>query len=433
MRRRCAAPNRIRGETYEKNLRKVRRSMKIMIINHYAGSPYHGMEFRPYLMAREWQKLGHETVIVAADYTHLRRKNPEIAADFTEQVIDGIRYVFLRTPVYHGNNVGRGKNIAAFCLKLLHNAGRVAHTYRPEAVIASSTYPVDIYPAAKIARKAGARLYFEIHDLWPLTPMEMGNLPWWNPLILLLQAGENYAFRHSQKIISILPDADRYIRSRGYDVSKFVYVPNGVVRGEAKAAREDLPQIRKLDALRAEGCFIVGYTGNHSSANGLEYFIEAARLMREQGEPRVIFTLVGGGNVKEELMERAKGLDNVLFLDPVPKDGMGALLRRVDVAYMGLAKSRLFEYGVSPNKLFDYMLAERPVLYAVESSNNPVRDAGCGLSTAVGKPEEIVKAVRAFMAMDAEALAEMGRRGRAYVEKNHDYPTLAAHFAQSLQ
>ncbi len=130
--------------------------MKIMLINHYAGSPMHGMEFRPYFMAREWQKLGHEVTIVAADYTHLRRKNPQIEADFTELAIDGIRYVFVKTPEYHGNNLGRAKNIAAFCFKLLHNAGRMAHRYNPEAVIASSTYPPDIYPASKIAKKAGA-------------------------------------------------------------------------------------------------------------------------------------------------------------------------------------------------------------------------------------------------------------------------------------
>lgn len=400
-----------------------------MLINHYAGSPVRGMEFRPWLMAREWQKLGHSVVVVAADFTHLRRQNFEVPRSFTEIDVDGVPYVVLKTPHYHGNNVGRGLNIASFCLQLSAHAGQMADQYRPEAVIASSTYPVDIYSASKIAKKAHARLYFELHDLWPLTPMVMGNLPWWNPLILLLQGGENAAFSRSRKIISILPDADRYIRERGYDTGKFVYVPNGVVLNES-AAPSHLPQIETLRTLRADGWFLVGYTGNHSVANALGTFVDAAKRTRDE---RVKFVLVGGGNVKETLVARAAGAENVLFLDAVPKTAMGALLAELDVAYMGLAKSRLFDYGVSPNKLFDYMMAARPILYAVESSNNPVRDANCGLTVPVGDPGAVAAAVRTFMKMDAPARRTLGENGRAYVRKNHDYTALAKKFADALQ
>ncbi|ADU26245.1 glycosyl transferase group 1 [Ethanoligenens harbinense YUAN-3] len=405
--------------------------MNILLINHYAGSPVRGMEFRPWLMAREWQKLGHTVTIVAADFTHLRSQNFEVPRSFTEVDVDGVPYVVLKTPRYHGNNAGRGRNIASFCLQLSAHAGRVARTYRPDAVIASSTYPVDIYAASKIARKAGARLYFELHDLWPLTPMVMGNLPWWNPIILILQGGENAAFARSNKIISILPDADRYIRERGYDVGKFVYIPNGVVREEENTApAEPVPQVETLRALRADGWFLVGYTGNHSVANALETFIDAAVMLRDV---RVKLVLVGKGNHKDALTARAAGAENVLFLDPVPKTAMGALLAELNAAYMGLAKSRLFDYGVSPNKLFDYMLAAKPVIYAVESSNNPVRDADCGLTVPVGSPRAVADAVRTLMAMDAPVRRQMGENGRAYVRRNHDYPTLAKRFLAALQ
>lgn len=405
--------------------------MNILLINHYAGSPERGMEFRPWLMACEWQKLGHTVTIVAADFTHLRRQNFEVPRSFTEVDVDGVPYVILKTPHYHGNNVGRGRNITSFCLQLSAHAGEMARRYRPDAVIASSTYPVDIYAASKIARKAGARLYFELHDLWPLTPMVMGNLPWWNPLIMVLQGGENAAFARSNKIISILPDADKYIRERGYDVSKFVYIPNGVVlTEETPAPTEPVEQIEVLRALRAEGWFLVGYTGNHSVANALETFIDAAKTLR--GE-RVKLVLVGRGNHKEALIAQAAGAENVLFLDPVPKTAMGALLSELDAAYMGLAKSRLFDYGVSPNKLFDYMLAARPIIYAVESSNNPVRDANCGLTVPVGKPEAVADAVRGLMGMDADARQVLGENGRAYVRQNHEYTMLAKRFADALQ
>lgn len=404
--------------------------MNILLINHYAGSPERGMEFRPWLMAREWQKLGHTVTVVAADFTHLRRQNFEVLRSFTEVDVDGVPYVVLKTPHYQGNAVGRGLNIASFCLQLSAHAGKMARCYQPDAVIASSTYPVDIYAASKIARKAGARLYFELHDLWPLTPMVMGNLPWWNPLILLLQGGENAAFSRSRKIISILPDADQYIRERGYDVGKFVYIPNGVVLSKTSVPSGPLPQIEALRALRKDGWFLVGYTGNHSVANALETFIDAARFLRNE---RVKLVLVGRGNHKDALVARAADADNVRFLDPVPKTAMSALLAELGAAYMGLAKSRLFDYGVSPNKLFDYMQAARPVIYAVESSNNPVQDAHCGLTVPVGDPSAVAEAIRSLMRMDTSARQAMGDNGRAYVVRNHDYPTLAKRFVDALK
>ncbi len=406
--------------------------MNILLIDHYAGSPERGMEFRPWLMAKEWQKLGQTVTVAAADFTHLRRRNFEVPRSFTEADVGGVPYLILKTPPYHGNGVGRGKNILSFCRQLSAHAGQVVERYRPDAVIASSTYPLDIFPASKIAKKAGARLYFELHDLWPLTPMVMGNLPWWNPIILALQRGENAAFARSRRIISILPDADRYIRSRGYDAGKFVYIPNGVVL-DAPAPppdTDDLPQVKALRALKADGWFLVGYTGNHSVANALTTFIDAAALLKDE---RVKFVLVGKGNAKEDLMARAAGAENVLFFDAVPKTAMGALLGELDAAYMGLAKSRLFDYGVSPNKLFDYMLAARPVLYAVESSNNPVKDAACGLTVPVGDAAAVADAVRRFERMSGDERRNMGENGRAYVRKNHDYRTLAKRFLQAIQ
>ena len=71
--------------------------MNIVLINHYAGSPEMGMEFRPYYFAREWVKMGHKVDIIAADFSHLRRKNPNVSEDFQTDVIDGINYHWIKT------------------------------------------------------------------------------------------------------------------------------------------------------------------------------------------------------------------------------------------------------------------------------------------------------------------------------------------------
>src|SRR4051812_28023701 len=121
--------------------------MNILIINHYAGSTSYGMEYRPYYLAKEWTGLGHRVTIVASSFSHLRVVPPSIRGDYTSEDHGGIHYVWLRTPGYRGNGIRRVLNIGAFVLQLLRYQARIISDAEPDLVIASSTYPLDNYPA----------------------------------------------------------------------------------------------------------------------------------------------------------------------------------------------------------------------------------------------------------------------------------------------
>ena len=114
--------------------------MNILLINHYAGSLRHGMEYRPYYLAREWVRLGHRVRIVASSQSHIRANAPEMdgAARFDE-TIDGIDYTWYATPPYAGNGVRRVRNMASFIGALYADARRLVHSVDPDVVIASST------------------------------------------------------------------------------------------------------------------------------------------------------------------------------------------------------------------------------------------------------------------------------------------------------
>ena len=124
---------------------------------------------------------------------------------------------------------------------------------------------------------------------------------------------------------------------------------------------------------------------------------------------------------------------NVLFFDPVKKQVMAELLSVVDAAFIGLQKQSLFRFGVSPNKLFDYMLAAKPVIYSVEASNNPVRDADCGISTKAEDALDLSLAAHKLSQLSKEELREMGERGRKFVMEKHDYRVLAKEFLAILE
>ncbi|CAG9718333.1 glycosyltransferase family 4 protein [Clostridium neonatale] len=406
--------------------------MNILLINHYAGSDYHGMEFRPYYMAREWKSMGHNVTILGADFSHLRKKNPVVQEDFQEEITDGITYVWVKTPEYKGNGVGRIKNISTFMWKLRCNYKKIADKYKPDAVIASSTYPLDIYPAHRIAKRCNAKLCFEIHDLWPLSPMEIGGFSEKNPAIIVLQRAEDFAFKNSDVIVSILPDADKHIKERGFSTDKFVYVPNGIIVNDEEKNPPMEKTIERLQELKEQGYFLVGYTGNHSPANVLDTLIDAGKNTTDE---KVKYILIGNGNVKDELIEYAKSnnVTNVEFLDPILKDNMDNALQLLDVCFISLKKQNLFNYGVSPNKLFDYMMAARPVIYAVEASNDPVKDCGCGITVPAEDPKAVAEAVIKIKNLTDEEKREMGQKGKEYVLENHMYHPLAEKFLNALK
>jgi glycosyltransferase involved in cell wall biosynthesis len=408
--------------------------MNILLINHYAGSVRHGMEYRPYYLAREWVRAGHRVRIVAAASSHLRARAPVLGGRAVlDEMIDGIAYRWHATPAYRGNGLGRALNMAAFVAALYRTARPLARDFRPDLVIASSTYPADIWPARRIAALAGARLAFEVHDLWPLSPMELGGMPRWHPFIVLMQAAEDYAYRHADAVVSILPKVAEHMAARGMAPHKLHVVPNGVALAEweadaeAGAAALPAPAAALLDQLRARGQQVVGYAGSHGLANALDMLLDAAALLREQP---LAFVLAGAGPDKQALQRKAAaaGLRQVHFLAPLAKQHMPALLARFDIAYLGWRRQPLYRYGISPNKLGDYMMAARPVVHAVEAGNDPVAEAGCGLSVPPEDPAALAAAIARLAALTGSERALLGRRGAQYARTHLNYASLAERF-----
>ena len=402
--------------------------MNILLINHYAGSPQYGMEYRPYYLAREWVKMGHNITIVGADFSHLRIKQPTAG----EEYIDGIRYVWLSTPVYQGNGVGRIKNMLSFLWKLYRQEKQVIGAHKPDVVIASSTYPLDIYPAHFMAKKYKAKLVFEVHDIWPLTPMEIGHMSKWHPFIMVMQIAENYMCRHVDKLISLAPKAEAHYLAHGLAKGKFVYIPNGVVfENDPREGELPATYIELFTTLRSKKHFILGYVGGMAQSNALQPFIEAASKIKDLP---VDIVLVGQGVEKAGLMQRAeiRQLSKVHFLPPVRKTLIPQLLMQMDALYIGWKDSKLYRYGVSANKIFDYLLSQKPILWSGQTGNNPVREAEAGIVVDSSCPEDIAAGIRRLVGTEKKCLQQWGVNGYAYVRTHHDYKKLAADFIAAL-
>lgn len=407
--------------------------MKILLINHYAGSPQHGMEFRPYYLAREWRRAGHQVLILAASHSHVRSAQPQAGG----QTIDGISYVWYGTPAYAGNGLGRLRNIWSFCRQVWQDADALAESFKPDVVIASSTYPMDIWPARRVAKLAKAKLVYEVHDLWPLSPIELSGMSPHNPFAMLCQKAENQAYRDADVVVSMLPKVHQHMAAHGLDLRKLSIVPNGTALDDWQGAREALRAdvATQLALLRASGRLVLGYAGSHGLPNALDVLLDAAKLLAASPEgKKIAIVMVGGGHEKLRLAERVKseGLSNVSLFDAIPKGQIPALLSLFDIAYIGWQRSPIYRFGIAPNKLMDYMMAELPVLHSVEAGNDPVAECSAGLTVAPEDAQAVAQGALQLAALSAAERAAMGARGRAFVIAHHSYPVLAAQFIQAV-
>ncbi|MFZ2538111.1 MAG: glycosyltransferase family 4 protein [Oscillospiraceae bacterium] len=402
-----------------------------MIINHYAGSDKYGMEFRPFYLSRELVKLGHDVTVIAADCSHLRKNNPVIDKSFTEEIIESVRYVFLRTVKYQRNNVKRILNMMSFLLQLKMNSKMLYKRYLPDIIIASSTYPYDVKSAKNIAKFGeNTKVCYEIHDIWPLSLIEIYKINPKNPYMKSLQRAENFAYNNADLVVSILPDVNRHIEELGFYNTNYVHIPNGIIVDD----KSNLPApnfiLDEVKQLKAKGKFILMYLGGFSQANALDDLFDSAKKMPEE----VQIMMVGDGPLKEQYKEKIKlnSITNISLMESVLKSQVNSTLKLADTLYIGAKRTKLYQYGVGMNKIFDYMLAKRPILYGIEASNNMITDASCGITIEPESAEAIVEGTKQLLSQNESSLNAMGQNGYEYVLENHDYTKLAKRFIDAI-
>lgn len=401
--------------------------MKIAVINHYAGSSRRGMEHRHYDLARHWVAAGHEVHIVAASYSHLRQGNPVPAGAVFAEREAGIQFHYLKTRAYSGNGLGRIWNMLGFCRRLW-SMGAVLRNM--DVLLVSSPHLFAVPAAQRLARRLAIPLVLEIRDLWPLSLIELLHVSPWHPMVLAMRLLERRAYARNDLIVSILPNGREHYARHGNRSGRVVHIPNGM---DLSSWNEDHlgdqhPTLAALKTLREQFAFVVMYLGTLGRANALEPFLQAAAA-----SPRadIAHVLVGAGSERPVLASGAKG--KVFFLDPVPRHLVPAALSFADILYIGWNdRPRLYRYGISPNKIMDYMMAAKPVIHAVKAWNDPVAESACGVSIPPGQPQAIIDAVRRLLELSAAQRADMGRKGRAFASSRYDYRVLAQQYLAEL-
>ncbi len=394
----------------------------VWIINQHAPGPGRHEYFARELVSRGWQ-----VTLFAASYVHnygieLRQYPP--GCYYLDEHSGGVRRIWIKTPAYQGNGPARLFNHLVFSMRIALVGARLES---PGVVIGSTAHLPACLAAYRLARRHGVPFIFEMRDFSPRALVDIGAISRFNPLVKCMGALEKYLCRKASYIVSVLPGGGDYVRGFGVNGDKVTYIPNGVDPlwfDRCSVAMEPHSEEARFFQ-RHRDCVIFTYSGAHGYANGLETVVEAAGLLQQAGARGIHILLVGSGPARDGLVRtaREKGLTNITFMPPVTKDRVPAILVRSDACIFHLRNSRAYRYGLSPNKLFEYMAASRPVIAAADTLPVP-EFSRFGMHIPSDDPGALAAAMLDMYHLPRDSRDRLGREARKYFEAHHSTPAL---------
>lgn len=391
-------------------------------MNHYASLPDEP-GIRHFALANALRKHGWTTSILACSVQHNTGKQRIHGKRLTvTQAVRGVTYRWFRLPGYKGSRFLRVVNMVGFYLRVI-SPGATHGLPRPDAVIGSQVHPLAALAGAILARRAGVPFYYEIRDLWPETLIQMGALKRGGLTARSMRTLERCLCNRAEAIITTMPFAYEYLVECGVPREKIVWISNGVDTSEFEIGEPD----RDLD-----GAFQFTYFGSLGPANNVEILVKAfGELPQSKG---LSFKIVGSGpsetSLSNLILEHYE-YHNVCILPPVPRTDIPELSKKADCLVVGLLPMPLYNYGISLNKLYEYMASGRPIIFAGNARGNPVLLSGGGICTD-GTLEKTAAAMREMISASPAQRRQWGAMNQEYAIENFDYSVLALRLAEML-
>jgi glycosyltransferase involved in cell wall biosynthesis len=393
--------------------------LNIWIINHFAYGPDQSAGTRHYEFAKALQEKGHDVLVIASSFYHKGRKEMRLGPKemHRRENLYGVPFQWIRTPPYKNNPLVRLWNMGMFAWRV-YNGRWMNNSDCPEVILGSSPSLLAALAGLLAARKLKIPFILEIRDVWPDSLKDIGGVSRWNPVYIFFKFIEKYLYKHSDHIITLLPNSFQHILSNGGKQDKITWIPNGVDLSN----RPPLPRKKYCDP------FTITYFGAHGPYSGLEILIDAVAILRDRTwqKESIRFLLIGEGP-KKHLIERSEALGITEFFDfsdPIPKKDLWANINSSDAFLMIALPISAHKKGISPNKVWEYFAARKPVIFSIEWGDRMAQESGAGIAVTPGDAVSLADGIERLCAMDEKKLERLGENGRRYVAANADIPQL---------
>ncbi|MBC6997546.1 glycosyltransferase family 4 protein [Cytophaga sp. FL35] len=401
----------------------------IWIINEHLTSPdlSENGHSRHFTLGQEFIKNGYDVTMITSSFSHNPKRKVPLKG--LMRIVKGK----IRTLVIKGfshessSSIVRIINWGLFFVLLFF--APLMKLPKPHIIILSSTPMLPVYNVLffkLLFRKT--QFVFETRDLWPLTPKSIGNYSENSLFIQLLSHLEHKCYSNADYVVSVLKNSDQHIRSiLGNKSFRFKWISNGIdLKGFANNQKNNEWDFNGTRL--QEGALVIGYAGTLGKANAMEYIIETFNKWFKGSNCYLV--MVGEGGEKQALVQQAKENGNILFLDPVKREYLMSFYQKCDMLYLSWRDLELYKYGVSANKLFEYMYSQTPILMSCNIPGNIIEEAKCGLISNAEDPEDIKNKIELFKELLILDRKQLGINGREYVVENLTYAKLAQDYME---
>ncbi len=402
----------------------------IWYLHHTATSPDKSGLTRPYFFAKNLIERGHSCIVFSSAFLHYTHENLILDnSKYMESKYGEVPFVYIKTTPYNKSKIRRVMGFISYYHNMIKESKVFNKAYGyPNVIIGSSAHPLAAVAAIKLSKRFKCISIVEIRDLWPESFVAYGLISKKNPLLYLLYMGEKWIYKNADRIVFTVEGGADYIREKGWNhesggpikLSKVYHINNGVELEDFNQGRETY--IFKDDDLKNPDIFKVVYTGSIRLVNRVDVLIDVARLL---SNTNIKFLLWGDGNYLDQLREKVRNEDlkNIVFKGRVDKKYIPGILVRADLNIILGETVDLYRYGISPNKLFEYFAAGKPVLQTFKTNYSIVERSGAGVELLENNPRSIADGVLFFSRLNEAAYNSICEKSIS-VSKAYDFISL---------
>lgn len=388
----------------------------IWLINYYSYPPGTSSWRRHYDLGKELLKYGYNIDIIGGSFVHDRKKHILNKNEkYRIENHNGLNYHILNGISYSGSLM-RIISMIEFMIKVFFYEKKLKT--KPDIIYCSCPHPFNGLISLYLSKKYKCKFILEIRDLWPETWVEMGAITRKSIIYKVFAYIEKLLYKKADKIIGLMPGIE-IIKQKGIDENKIEWISNGVDLEEFDKNYIKEP-VYKFDKNK----FNITYTGSIGIANALDGVFEVAKELLNEN---IMFNFIGDGPLKEKYINYCKenNISNVKFYNPVFKNDIPAILRESDILIVTTKKCNLYKYGISFNKVFEYLGAAKPIIISYDTEYDFIKEANCGFSVPAEDNREICKNILKLISLSKEEKQALGQNGRKYAEKNFNTKILS--------
>jgi len=401
---------------------------KILVITHAGGSPYHGPNMRWYNLGLALKNNDVAVSIVSSSYFHKYYSPPKVVSHLKHETIDGISYSWIKTRKYKVGSLSQILNQFEFIFKCYKYRNEIIK-FSPDVVIASSPHPFVFLPAYSISKKLKIPIIYEVRDLWPELLVQLRKKLKYHPYILLLRVMERYAVKKANMLFSV-KEGDYQYFEEFYNIKthNFNFIANGLFK-DGVSYEPIQPDFKKY---RDKYGFLIVYTGAISAYYDIGKILLLADGLKDYKDIGIV--LIGSGNkisVLENAIVNKKNI-NLHVLPSRKKAEIYSIIKSSDACYVSLAELDINQYGISCNKIYDYMYSSKPIVGHYKPSRyDPILLSGCGVVASLGEEDSLIAEILNW-SKNASLSKEKGRLGKIYFDENYEFSVVAAKVKKEL-